>query len=35
MVFAVVISDGTAFTKVRENGDTGNIQAKWKAVKDL
>jgi hypothetical protein len=35
MDFAEVISDGTAFTTVRENGDTGNIQAKWKAVKDL
>jgi hypothetical protein len=35
MVFAVVISDGTAFTTVREYWDNGNIQAKGKAFRDL
>jgi hypothetical protein len=33
MVFVEVISDGTAFTTVRENGDNGNIQVKGKVVK--
>ena len=35
MDFAEVISDGTPFTTVRENGDNGNMQAKGKAFRDL
>jgi hypothetical protein len=35
MDFAEIISDGTPFTTVRENGDNGNMQAKGKAFRDL